>query len=565
GSTRTARTWGRCGSTARPRGFPCGRCTRLRCSSRSACGRRTPSCGCDAQWKPRWSWRPARWSCTRRSAGNAATAPLSVICWPNWSRKAEWPSRWRTCSKCVRPAVVATCGCRRSARPSIRPTSATRITRSTCRTRPPPVWTRWRSPIAWGTDCRTSTWPTARVHPGTNIWSPAGAINRVPNCWSGWWNGITGAAWCWRSTRGRPSTPRVGWPISPRRGCSLGCISVSDRRAAATVGKNVIIGRVGTTFRFRTRRVCVVEPLRSLILAAADNDVIRRVVATAPGSRQIVARFVAGESVADALEVVHTITADGRRATLDYLGEYTSDPELAERTVRTYLRLLDELAERRLAESVEVSVKLSALTVDGDEVLASRNLGLNCEAAADCGTTVTVDMEDHTTTDATLRAVRKARRTWPWVGAVVQSYLRRTESDVATLAYEGSRVRLCKGAYAEPAEVAFTDAHAVDLSYVRCANSLLAGGAYAMFATHDPRLVNVLRQRTRWYGRRQGSYEYQMLYGIRPDEQRRLAAEGETVRVYVPFGEHWYGYLMRRLAERPANLALFLRALVSRS
>lgn len=327
----------------------------------------------------------------------------------------------------------------------------------------------------------------------------------------------------------------------------------------------MIIGRVGTTFRFRTRRVCVVEPLRSLILAAADNDVIRRVVATAPGSRQIVARFVAGESVADALEVVHTITADGRRATLDYLGEYTSDPELAERTVRTYLRLLDELAERRLAESVEVSVKLSALTVDGDEVLASRNLGLICEAAADCGTTVTVDMEDHTTTDATLRAVRKARRTWPWVGAVVQSYLRRTESDVATLAYEGSRVRLCKGAYAEPAEVAFTDAHAVDLSYVRCANSLLAGGAYAMFATHNPRLVNVLRQRTRWYGRRQGSYEYQMLYGIRPDEQRRLAAEGETVRVYVPFGEHWYGYLMRRLAERPANLALFLRALVSRS
>ena len=327
----------------------------------------------------------------------------------------------------------------------------------------------------------------------------------------------------------------------------------------------MIIGRVGTTFRLQTRRVCVVEPLRSLILAAADNDVIRRVVATAPGSRQIVARFVAGDTVADALRVVQTLAADGRHATLDYLGEYTSDPELAERTVGTYLRLLDELAARKLAEHAEVSVKLSALTVNGDEVLASRNLGRICEAAADCGTTVTVDMEDHTTTDMTLRVVEKARRNRPWVGAVVQSYLRRTESDVAALAYEGSRVRLCKGAYAEPAAVAFVDDHEVDLSYVRCANALLEEGAYAMFATHDPRLVNVLRQRTRWYGRQRGSYEYQMLYGIRPDEQRRLAAEGETVRVYVPFGEQWYGYLMRRLAERPANLALFLRALVSRS
>ncbi len=307
------------------------------------------------------------------------------------------------------------------------------------------------------------------------------------------------------------------------------------------------------------------EPLRSLILAAAGNDVIRRVAATAPGTRQIIARFVPGETVADALRAVKALAADGRCATLDYLGEYTRDPAQAESTVQTYLRLLDELSKQGLSGHAEVSVKLSALTVDGDRMLAARNLGLVCEAAEQCGTTVTVDMEDHTTTDATLGVVGDARRTWPWVGAVVQSYLRRTEADVAALAYKGSRVRLCKGAYAEPADVAYTDAHAVDLSYVRCANRLLEGGAYAMFATHDPRLVGLLRQRTRWYGREQGSYEYQMLYGVRPDEQRRLAAEGETVRVYVPFGEQWYGYLMRRLAERPANLALFLRALAIRS
>lgn len=313
------------------------------------------------------------------------------------------------------------------------------------------------------------------------------------------------------------------------------------------------------------RRVCFVEPLRSSILAAADNDLIRRVVATAPGTRQIVARFVPGETVADALRAVRELAADGRCATLDYLGEYTRDAGLVEQTVDTYLRLLDALSAEGLSGSAEVSVKLSALTVAGDEALAARNLRRICAAAEDCGTTVTVDMEDHTTTDGTLRVVGEARRTWPWVGAVVQSYLTRTESDVAALAHKGSRVRLCKGAYAEPADVVHPDAHAVDLSYVRCANLLLEGGAYAMFATHDPRLVGLLRQRTRWYGRERGSYEYQMLYGVRPDEQRRLAAEGETVRVYVPFGEQWYGYLMRRLAERPANLALFLRALASRS
>jgi proline dehydrogenase len=308
-----------------------------------------------------------------------------------------------------------------------------------------------------------------------------------------------------------------------------------------------------------------VNPLRSLILAAAGNDTIRRAVATAPVSRGVVERFVAGETDADAVAVVRALAAEGRHATLDHLGEHTAEPAQAEHNVRAYLGLLDRLHAEGLATHAEVSVKLSAVGQLVDEKLATDNAWRICAAAEQCGTTVTLDMEDHTTTGSTLRVLAELRHTWPWTGAVLQSYLRRTEADTASLAGPDSRVRLCKGAYAEPPEVAFEDAHDVDRSYLRCANLLLAGEGYPMFATHDPRLLRILRERVRWYGRKQGSYEYQMLYGVRPDEQRRLAEEGETVRVYVPYGRQWYGYLMRRLAERPANTAFFLRALVSGS
>ncbi|PXY35307.1 proline dehydrogenase [Prauserella sp. PE36] len=307
------------------------------------------------------------------------------------------------------------------------------------------------------------------------------------------------------------------------------------------------------------------EPLRSLILAAAGNDTIRRLVATAPGARSVVARFVAGETVDDALAAVTALAADGRRATLDHLGENAGDPASAESAVSAYLRLLEALRVKALTDHAEVSVKLSALGLRADEGAALDRAARICAAAHEGGTTVTIDMEEHDTVEATLRVVRELRRTWPSVGAVLQSYLRRTEADAAELAVDGSRVRLCKGAYAAPSTVAFATAGEVDLSYVRCANILLAGGGYPMFATHDPRLIEVLGERVRWYGCREGTYEYQLLFGVRPDEQRRLAAEGETVRVYVPFGEQWYGYLMRRLAERPANTAFFLRALASRS
>jgi proline dehydrogenase len=305
-----------------------------------------------------------------------------------------------------------------------------------------------------------------------------------------------------------------------------------------------------------------VHPLRSLILAAAGNDAIRRLVATAPVSRDVVRRFVAGETTADAIRVTRELVASGRSVTLDYLGEDTASPKQADETVRAYIELLDLLHADGLAASAEVSVKLTAVGLHLSERLALDNASRVCAAAEQCGTMVTLDMEDHTTTDSTLRVLAELRRTWPSTGAVVQSYLHRTVSDCEALA--GSRVRLVKGAYAEPSAVAY-DGHEVDLSYVRCVNALLSGNGYPMFATHDPRLVRIVGERARWYDRKPGTYEYQMLFGVRPDEQRRLAQEGETVRVYVPFGSQWYGYLMRRLAERPANTTFFARALVSNS
>ncbi|GAA4001587.1 proline dehydrogenase family protein [Allokutzneria multivorans] len=305
------------------------------------------------------------------------------------------------------------------------------------------------------------------------------------------------------------------------------------------------------------------NPLRSLILAAAGNDAVQRMVSTAPLSRGVVDRFVAGEGTDDAVAVTTALARDGLAVTLDYLGEHTTDRELADRTVRAYLDLLDSLHAAGLSGSAEVSVKLSAVGQAFDEGLALANASRICAAAEQCGTTVTLDMEDHTTTDSTLGVLAELRRTWPSVGAVLQAYLRRTPGDCRDLA--GSRVRLCKGAYAEPESVAFTDPHEVDLNYVRCANVLLEGEGYPMFATHDPRLVSIIGERAKWYDRAPGSYEHQMLFGVRPDEQRRLAETGETMRVYVPYGGQWYGYLMRRLAERPANTTFFLRSLVGTS
>jgi proline dehydrogenase len=305
--------------------------------------------------------------------------------------------------------------------------------------------------------------------------------------------------------------------------------------------------------------------LRDLLLTASRNHAIRRMVESAPVSRNVVRRFVAGTSVEDAVRVTASLVADGLTVSLDHLGEDTTEVGHAEATTKAYVTLLSRLAERELSARAEVSVKLSAVGQALDESLALDNARAICDAAAAAGTTVTLDMEDHTTTDSTLGIVRELRRDFPWVGAVLQSYLRRTEADCRDFAYAGSRVRLCKGAYNEPETVAFQSRLEVDKSYVRCLRVLMQGPGYPMVATHDPRLVRIACTLVERTGRAKGSHEFQMLYGIRPNEQRRLARDGETVRIYVPYGDEWYGYLMRRLAERPANVAFFLRALATRS
>jgi proline dehydrogenase len=289
---------------------------------------------------------------------------------------------------------------------------------------------------------------------------------------------------------------------------------------------------------------------------------MERLVSSAPVTKGIVKRFVAGEGVDDALSASRALADDGLGISLDYLGEDTLTAEQATATKDQYLTLLGRLKSSGLTPAAEVSVKLSALGQKVDDRMAYEYAHAICAAAAEAGTTVTLDAEDHTTTDSTLEILAELRKDHPGTGAVLQAYLRRTEGDCRELATAGSRVRLCKGAYAEPESVAYQSALDVDKAYVRCLNILMSGDGYPMVATHDPRLIAIAGERAA--ASHTTAFEFQMLYGIRPDEQRRLAAAGNTVRVYVPYGAEWYGYLMRRLAERPANLAFFGRALFSK-
>ncbi len=307
--------------------------------------------------------------------------------------------------------------------------------------------------------------------------------------------------------------------------------------------------------------------LSSVLLKASRSPRVRRAVVGFPVTRRVVDRFVAGEGVEQAIRAVRALRADGLRATLDHLGEDTRDAAQATLIRDAYIHLLHTLRREGLADYAEVSVKLSALgqtLPDVGEKLALENARAICEAAQAAGTTVTLDMEDHTTVDSTLRVLDELRRDFPWAGAVLQSMLLRTPGDCRALAVPGSRVRLVKGAYAEPPSVAHERRPEVDAAYRRCAEILMSGGGYPMIASHDPRMIEAATAAARAAGRGPGEYEFQMLYGIRTDAQRRLARDGERVRVYVPFGTDWYGYFMRRLAERPANVAFFLRALIGR-
>ncbi|RSN43301.1 proline dehydrogenase family protein [Actinomadura sp. WAC 06369] len=301
--------------------------------------------------------------------------------------------------------------------------------------------------------------------------------------------------------------------------------------------------------------------LSPLLLAAARSERARGLVTAVPVTRGVVDRFVAGEDLAAAVRAVRELNRDGLRVTLDHLGEDTLDRAQAEATRDAYLALFEALGES--APGADASLKLSALGQALDDRLALDNARTICAAAQRAGMTVTLDMEDHTTVDSTLGVLRELRGDFPWVGVAIQSMLRRTEGDLRDLAGEGSRVRLVKGAYAEPSSVAYQSRHEVDRAYVRGLKLLMAGDGRPMVGSHDPRMIDIALALAAENDRKPDSFEFQMLYGIRAGEQRRLA-EDHTMRVYVPYGADWYGYFMRRLAERPANLVFFLRSFVSR-
>jgi proline dehydrogenase len=312
--------------------------------------------------------------------------------------------------------------------------------------------------------------------------------------------------------------------------------------------------------------------VRPAILAAGRWEGLRRAAERMPVTRKVVGRFVPGETMDRVLDSVAVLRDSGRYVSVDYLGEDVTDFDDADAAVQVYLDLIDELGRLSAPAGdgirpLEVSVKLSALgqSLDRDgEKIARENAWSICAAAQRAGVWVTVDAENHTTTDSTLSIVRDLRADFPWLGLVLQAYLRRALGDCEEFAAAGTRIRLCKGAYDEPASVAYRDSAAVTDSYLRCLRVLMAGSGYPMVATHDPVIISAVSDMAIGSGRGTGDFEYQMLYGVRNGEQRRLADSGNQVRVYVPFGTRWYGYFMRRLAERPANLAFFLRALAER-
>jgi proline dehydrogenase len=307
--------------------------------------------------------------------------------------------------------------------------------------------------------------------------------------------------------------------------------------------------------------------LSKALLAASRRPGLRRMVVGMPATRRVVDRFVAGEALPDVLAVIRRLTAGGIDVTVDYLGEDITDPAEARRSRDAYLALLEGLAPLDLGPRAEVSIKLSAFgqALPGGQDLALDLVRPVAEMATELGTTVTLDMEDSSTVDSTLEVLAEVRKEHPSTGAVLQAMLHRTEDDARALAVPGSRVRLVKGAYREPGEVAYQGGTDVDAAYARCLGVLMRGEGYPMVGSHDPAMIALAQRLAAEYGRAPDSWEVQMLYGIRTHEQERLSDEGVRVRAYVPYGVDWYGYFMRRLAERPANLRFFLRSLATKN
>jgi proline dehydrogenase len=303
-----------------------------------------------------------------------------------------------------------------------------------------------------------------------------------------------------------------------------------------------------------------------VLLRASRSESLRRTVERSAMTGKVVDRFVAGADVSRAIAATADLHAAGRTTTIDFLGEDVSDHTMARAVRDEYLRLLDALTASGEAQLAEVSVKLSAVGqgLDGGHDLALRHAREICAAADAAGCRVTLDMEDHTTVDSTLAIGDELRTEYQWVGNVLQANLHRTAADIAALSARGVRIRIVKGAYREPSSVAFQRKADVDKAYEQAIDALMRSSCYPMVATHHPEMLEHACRTAERAGRAATEWEAQMLYGIRADLQSRLARDGHQVRVYIPYGSDWYGYFMRRLAERPANVAFFLRALTRR-
>ena len=310
-------------------------------------------------------------------------------------------------------------------------------------------------------------------------------------------------------------------------------------------------------------RTVAERTMRGSLLWLSRRRSLGRLATRLPVTRRMVARFVAGETLEDALAALHALRDAGFRTTVDVLGEAVTSSADAARAADEYLATLDALARDGLERNV--SLKLSQMGLELDGTACRDNVARIMERAAELDAFVRIDMEDHTTTDATLalwRELRPINAGRGDSGVVIQACLRRSPEDVAALIGAGARIRLCKGAYVEPATVAFPDKADVDAAYADLMERLLTEGTYPALATHDERLISRAVAFAREHEIGPERFEFQMLYGVRRDLQERLLKAGFAVRVYVPFGTQWYPYFMRRLAERPANVAFVLRSVL---
>lgn len=296
--------------------------------------------------------------------------------------------------------------------------------------------------------------------------------------------------------------------------------------------------------------------LRGTLLYFSEQPALKRIFG-GPLVQPLVKRFVAGVRLSEAIEAVRKLNAAGMTATLDYLGESVSNAAEAGSAALQYVAILHAI-ERAQVNS-NASLKLTQMGLDVDRALCARNVERVVAQAAQFNNFVRIDMESSEYTQTTLDIHRELFAKHQNVGVVIQSYLYRSEDDIRALNKLGARVRLCKGAYHEPASVAFPDKADVDRNYVKLMQMLLSEGTYPGIATHDERMIEATRNYAAQNGIASDRFEFQMLYGIRRDLQEQLVRDGYRMRIYVPYGEEWYPYMMRRLAERPANIMFVLR------